>query len=224
MPSDRAREDGGMVHRYDREAGNNVWVNDGRWGPKAARVAHPGYVEYIERLLDHGLFYEALGQIRDHELFYKSTEEFRFDNPQSLEWYKERGITPPRPWRVAECPEAPSPLTDAERRHLAAYALRAAAQVTIAIADNGYWVESRSSEEDPPYIRARIKGLPLTDDFVELLVHLIDPPGVLKGETHSNPDLEVAIAQAVERNPKISNRNLAKKLDVSEHTIRRYRK
>ena len=66
--------------------------------------------------------------------------------------------------------------------------------------------------------------MPLTDDFVELLLHLLDPPGVLKGETHPNSDVEVAIAQAVERNPKISNRALAKKLNVAESTVRRYRK
>jgi hypothetical protein len=224
MPFGRVREDGEMVHRYDREAGNNVWVNDGRWGPKAARVAHPGYVEYIERLLDHGGFDDAFRRMQGHELFYRSTKEIRFDDPQSLEWYKERGITPPRPWRAAECPEVPSPLTEAERKHLVAYALRAAAQATIAIADDGYWVESPGSKGDHPNIRARIKGLPLTDHMVKMLLTVIDPPGVLKGETHPNSDMEVAIAQAVERNPKISNRALAKKLNVSEHTVRRYRK
>ena len=106
-----------------------------------------------------------------------------------------------------------------EIRHLLAYALRAAGQIEIALSSDGFWVRGNNSDG-----LIRFRGLPLTEQIVELLLPFISPPKSLRGEARPNLTLGAKIARAVERNPKISNRALALKLGAAESTVRRYRR
>ena len=186
-----------MAIKHDAE-GVSRWTNDGRWGGRAGQVGHPGFVDFVEDLIDRGSLYVAFDHIRCPGLFY------------NLGWVK-------------GCPERSSAPTEAELRHLTAYALRAAAQANIAITADGFWIEPPDTDDDDPDVLVRIQGLPLTEEIVGLLLYLILPPGQLRGEAQPNLALEVAIKHAVERTPGISNRALAKRLDVSPRTIGRYR-
>jgi hypothetical protein len=205
------------------EEGRREWTNDdNRWGPRAGQVAHPAYVEYVEDLIDEGNVYMAFKLIMYPIYFYGPPDPDASPGTNAFD--------------VCGCPELfnngqprwPSLPTDAERRHLTAYALDAALDVRVMIyAEDSVGIDygpdpelgADPAEQDVP----RVRGLVLTHEIVEWLTYLIAPPATLLGETQPDEELDAAIARIVERHPNISNRALAKKLGTSERTIRRRR-
>ena len=71
-----------MALEVNENAGYDWTNDDGRWGPKAAQVAHPAYVEFIEDLVDRGSLYTAFQLIMYPRLFYGWPE---YDDPPSTD-------------------------------------------------------------------------------------------------------------------------------------------